>query len=49
MAKPWHVILHFNGWAEKCTVDVPMIELTTLDKNTSQQKVSVSNEETKEE
>lgn len=43
MAKPWHVILHFNGWAEKYTVDVPMIELTTLDKNTSSQTVSISN------
>lgn len=43
MAKPWHVILHFNGWAEKYTVDVPMIELTTLDKNTSSQTVSINN------
>lgn len=45
MAKPWHLILHFNGWADRYTVDVPMIELTTLDKNTSQQKASINNEE----
>lgn len=45
MAKPYHVILHFNGWSDKYTVDVPMIELTTLDKNTSQQKASINNNE----
>lgn len=43
MAKPWHLILHFNGWDDKHTVDVPMIELTTLDKNVSRQKVSINN------
>lgn len=45
MAKPYHVILHYNKWAEKCTVDVPMIELTKLDQNTSQQKVSINNQD----
>ena len=44
MLKPWHVVLHYNGWAEKgITVDVPMIELTTLDKNKDQQTSLVSN------
>jgi hypothetical protein len=43
MCKPYHVILHFNGWADKYTVDVPMIELTTLDKNTSAQTVNINN------
>ena len=44
MAKPWHVILHYNLWADRnITVDVPMIELTTLDKNKDQQKSIVSN------
>lgn len=44
MAKPWHVILHYNLWAEKnITVDVPMIELTTLDKNKDQQTSLVNN------
>lgn len=43
MAKPWHVILHFNGWAKKYTVDVPMIELTTLDKGTSSKAASIQN------
>ena len=44
MAKPWHVILHYNLWADKnITVDVPMIELTTLDKNKDQQTSIVNN------
>jgi hypothetical protein len=40
MSKPYHVILHYNGWAKKATVDVPMITLTTLDKNTDAHTVS---------
>lgn len=40
MTKPYHVILHYNGWADKCTVDVPMIMLTTLDENKDAKKVS---------
>lgn len=46
MAKPWHVVLHFNGWAEKYTVDVPMIELTTLDQGKSSKTTSVQNQPT---
>lgn len=41
MAKPWLLILHFNGW-DKYTVDVPMIELTTLDKNKDSQEVTLN-------
>lgn len=44
MAKPYHVILHFNGWADRYTVDVPMIELTTLDENKSSKKVTNTND-----
>ncbi len=33
MSVPYHVTMHFNGWDEKFTIDVPMIEMTTLDKN----------------
>lgn len=40
MAKPYHVILHYNGWSKRCTVDVPMIMLTTLDENKDAKKVS---------
>lgn len=40
----YHVILHYNGWAEKYTVKVPMIELTTLDENKSSKPVAVGND-----
>jgi hypothetical protein len=40
MCKPYHVILHYNGWEKKATVDVPMIVLTTLDENKDAKKVS---------
>lgn len=40
MTKPYHVILHYNGWADKCTVDVPMLMLTTLDENKDAKKVT---------
>lgn len=33
MSVPYHVMMHFNGWDEKYSIDVPMIEMTTLDKN----------------
>lgn len=33
MEVPYHVMMHFNGWDEKYDIDVPMIEMTTLDKN----------------
>ncbi len=40
MTKPYHVILHYNGWADRCSVDVPMIMLTTLDENRDAKTVS---------
>lgn len=43
MGKPYHVILHYNGWADRYTVDVPMLMLTTLDQGTDAQQVSVNN------
>ncbi len=44
MMKPYHVVLHYNGWSEKVTVDVPMLMLTTLDENTDAEKVTTDNE-----
>lgn len=41
MCKPYHVILHYNGWNKKATVDVPMIQLTTLDENKDAKTVTV--------
>lgn len=42
MSKPYHVLLHYNGWSEKCTVDVPMLMLTTLDENKDAKKVTTN-------
>ena len=44
MMKPYHVVLHYNGWSEKVTADVPMLMLTTLDENTDAEKVTTDNE-----
>ena len=33
MEVPYHVVMHFNGWDEKFDINVPMIEMTTMDKN----------------
>jgi hypothetical protein len=33
MEVPFHVISHYNNWSEKYAIDVPMIQLTTIDKN----------------
>ncbi len=43
MAMPYHLILHYNGWQNLATVDVPMIMLTTLDENKDAKKVTNSN------
>ena len=40
MCKPYHVVLHYNGWNKKATVDVPMIQLTTLDENKDSKKTT---------
>ena len=42
MMKPYHVVLHYNGWSENVTVDVPMLKLTTLDENTDAKKVTTN-------
>lgn len=41
--QPWHAILHYNGWADRYTVTVPMVELTTLDKGGSFEIVKKDN------
>lgn len=43
MCKPYHVILHYNGWNKKASIDVPMIQLTTLDENKDAKKTTVAN------
>lgn len=48
MCKPYHVISHFNGWNDRVTVDVPIIELTTLDENRDSKVVTNSNAESDE-
>ena len=48
MTKPYHVILHYNEWYEKATVDVPMLMLTTLDENKDAKKVSGGGEVSEE-
>lgn len=44
MLKPYHVILHFNGWDDKLTVTVPMLQLTTLDENKDAKKININND-----
>ena len=39
---PYHVILHYNGWSDKVTVDVPMLMLTTLDENKDAEEVTTN-------
>lgn len=43
MCKPYHVILHYNCWADRATVDVPMIVLTTLDDHKDAKTVTANN------
>ena len=40
MEVPFHVIMHFNGWDERFAIDVPMIQLTTLDENKDAKEVT---------
>lgn len=42
LLEPFRVLLYQNGWAETTDVDVPMIELTTLDENKDQKKVTTN-------
>ena len=48
MCKPYHVILHYNGWHDRATVDVPMIVLTTLDEKRDAKKVTGNSNNEKE-
>ena len=45
MEVPFHVIMHYNGWDEKFSIDVPMIQLTTLDENKDAKEVTQKPEE----
>ena len=36
-------VIFYNGWQDKVYPDVPMILLTTLDKNTDAKEVSTNN------
>ena len=54
LEKSWHdimnkvheVIIYYNGWEDRATPDVPLIMLTTLDKHTDAQEVSLNNNNT---
>lgn len=41
LLKPYRVILEFNDWAKTTDVDVPMVQLTTLDENRDAKTVSL--------
>ena len=45
MEVPYHVIMHYNGWDEKFAIDVPIIQLTTLDKNKDAEEKSVNTDD----
>ena len=42
MEVPFHVIMHYNGWDKKYSIDVPMIQLTTLDENKDAKETTVN-------
>ena len=42
MEVPFHVIMHYNSWEDRFAIDVPMIQLTTLDKNKDAEEKSVN-------
>lgn len=42
MTKPYHVILHYNQWHGRATIDVPMLMLTTLDEHRDAKTVTSS-------
>ena len=39
LLEPFKVLLYYNGWQDKCDVDVPFIILTTLDENKEKKTV----------
>lgn len=46
---PHRLVIAYNDWTEKVYPDVPMIILTTLDKNTDAKKTSMNNEQNNKE
>lgn len=40
MEVPFHVISHYNGWSDRFSLDVPMIEMVTKDNNTDMKEVT---------
>ena len=42
MEVPFHVISYFNSWQDRFTLDVPMIQLTTLDENKDAKETTVN-------
>ena len=42
MLMPYYVILLFNGWYDQVDIEVPLIMLTTLDKNTDAAKAAMT-------
>lgn len=45
MEVPFHMIMYFNKWQDKFKLDVPMIQLTTLDENKDAKETTVNTEE----
>ena len=41
MEVPFHVINYYNGWSDRFALDVPMIQLTTLDENKDAKETKV--------
>ena len=39
------MIMHYNGWDEKFAIDVPIVQLTTLDKNKDAEEKSVNTDD----
>lgn len=44
MEVPFHVIMHYNGWDERFAIDVPMIQLTTIDENKDAKETKVDSD-----
>ena len=42
MEVPFHVIMYYNNWADKFAIDVPMIQLTTIDENKDAKETTVN-------
>ena len=42
MEVPFHVVSYYNGWADKYTLDVPIIQLTTIDENKDAKETTVN-------